>query len=230
MALPDIGQSSRITKKSSTAKYKHREEPLPEFPKRVSSGNEDSDNDDSDNSGSDNSDSDGSGSDSSDSDSSGSDNSDSDGSGSDISASDSNSSEEDGTASDEEDNTNSSTESISLFLEDDFIEQSPTSRKSGRAKFQIPSPIDAEEMNIDKPLEESSPFDIYQPSDDDEIMIIQKEEPDDASSSSNSSSDSASDSSQASREPVNFIPPEIDPEVFDQPFTLEDNLNNWIIL
>ena len=231
MALPEIGQSSRITKQSSTAKYKHREEPLPEFPKRASSGSEDSNNDDSDDNGSDNNDSDDNGSDNNDSDDSGSDNSDSDDSGSDNNASDNNSSEEDSTASDEDDNTNSSTESISLFLEDDFIEQSPISRKSGKAKFRIPSPIDDEEMNIDEALEESSPFDIYQPSDDDEIMIIQKEEPDDASSSSNSSSsDSASESSQASREPVNFIPPEIDPEVFDPPFTFDDNSHDWIIL
>ena len=231
MALPEIGQSSRITKQTSTAKYKHREEPLPEFPKRASSGSEDSNNDDSDDNGSDNNDSDDNGSDNNDSDDSGSDNSDSDDSGSDNNASDNNSSEEDSTASDEDDNTNSSTESISLFLEDDFIEQSPISRKSGKAKFRMPSPIDDEEMNIDEALEESSPFDIYQPSDDDEIMIIQKEEPDDASSSSSSSSsDSASESSQASREPVNFIPPEIDPEVFDPPFTFDDNSHDWIIL
>ncbi|CAG8771475.1 3439_t:CDS:2, partial [Dentiscutata heterogama] len=59
-------------------------------------------------------------------------------------------------------------------------------------------------------------------------------DPDDSPSSSDSSKD-LSDSSKSSidlqdHKFINFIPPEIDPEVFDPPFNFEDNSNDWIIL
>ena len=48
MELPEIGEFSKVTRPSSLKKRKHKEEPLPEFPKSDSSENEDSDNSDSD--------------------------------------------------------------------------------------------------------------------------------------------------------------------------------------
>ena len=63
-------------------------------------------------------------------------------------------------------------------------------------------------------------------------MIILDEEPDDSpspSDSSNNSNNTASKSSkdlQESHGPINFILPEIDPEIFDPPFTFDDNNKN----
>ena len=91
--------------------------------------------------------------------------------------------------------------------------------------------FDDEEMNIDKPLE-SSPFNVYQPSDDDDIMMIVDNEPDSSLSlsSSNNSESETLDDFQESQKSINFIPPKIDPEVFKPPFTFDDNSNDWIIL
>jgi len=64
-------------------------------------------------------------------------------------------------------------------------------------------------------------------------MIIEDkmpDEPDDSPSSSDSSNDlsNSSKSSIDSQEhkSINFIPPEIDPEVFDPLFNFEDNSND----
>ncbi|CAG8691307.1 8898_t:CDS:1, partial [Ambispora leptoticha] len=128
--------------------------------------------------------------------------------------------EQDSTTSEnDEDSSNIGTDTLSLFLEDDFDEKSSISKKSYKGKFKQISSIE-EEMNIDQPLEETLPFDVYKQSDDDEIMTIPEEEPDDSpssSSSSNDSTDSASESSTDSQEhkPINFILPEIDPKIFD---------------
>ncbi|CAG8753651.1 7092_t:CDS:1, partial [Ambispora leptoticha] len=55
-------------------------------------------------------------------------------------------------------------------------------------------------------------------------------EPDDSPSSSSSNSASKSSTDSQEYKPINFIPPEIDPKIFDQPFNFDDNPNNWIIL
>jgi hypothetical protein len=173
MGLPDIGRSNISTKQSSS-KRKFEEELLPEFSKNDSSESEGSETEDTENEHSNNNSSENNGSEN-------------DGSYNDSENNlmESNGSErEDSTTSDEDEeyNTESSTESINLFLEDDFAKQSPISRRLAKGKFIEPLPADDddndEEMIIDQPLERSSPFDVYQPSDDDKIMVIINKDPD----------------------------------------------------
>jgi len=228
--LADIGSTS-ISEEQSSSKRKHNEEPLPELPKHGNSESEDSKNEDTE---SENTESEDSDDEDSNRNNSESNHMESNGS---ESEKNSTTNEEDSSSSDEN-SIASSTNSINTFLEDDFEEQSPIIERSAKDKFKQPSPVDnEEEINIEQSLEVSSPYDVYQPSDDDEVMMILDEEPDDSpspSDSSNNSNDTASESSKNSQEshgPINFIPPEIDPEIFDPLFTFDDNnKNEWIIL
>ena len=211
MALPDIGTSSKTTK-SSSSKYEYKEEPLPEFPSGSSDDSEDDnskDDDAKDNSSDENS---------------------SDENGSDDVDSESSESESEDNSDEKEDNIELEADTMELFPED---EQATTSRKLAKGKFKAPIEED-EEMIIGEPTEKTDTFDVYQLSDEDDIMIIREDNSSSPSSSSNNSNDSLNESSSDSQEnqdPVNFIPPEIDPEVFDPPFDTESvRSNDWITL
>src|ERR1043165_5789190 len=236
--LADIGSTS-ISEGQSSSKRKHNEEPLPELPKHGNSDSEDSKNEDTEIEDSNNEDSNSNNSESNRMESNGSESDEE----STTNEEDSTTNEEDSTTNEEDSTTSnensieSSTNSINTFHEDDFEEQSPIIERSAKDKFKQPSPVDDEEINIEQSSEVSSPYNVYQPSDDDEVMMILDEEPDDPSSPSdslNDSNDTASESSKDSQEshgPINFIPPEIDPEIFDPPFTFDDNnKNEWILL
>ncbi|CAG8738441.1 15039_t:CDS:1 [Dentiscutata heterogama] len=147
--------------------------------------------------------------------------------------------EEDSTTSekDEEGSSDMEDDIISLYLEDDFDGKLLISRKLSKGKFKDVLPAEEDDINLDQPLEISQLYDVYQESDNNESMIIEDEvpdEPDDLPSSSDSSND-LSDSGKSSidsqeHKSINFIPPEIDPKVFDPLFNFEDNSNDWIIL
>src|SRR5260363_170950 len=149
ISLPDMGIPTRITTQSTSSKRKRVEEPLPEFQKPDSSESEDSEDKGSDSNDSEDDDSEGEDSESEGSDNNGSEDDDSKSSGSD------NSNDSTTSKSDEEVSTGSSTDAISLFLEDDFDEQSPLSRRTAKEKFKqiLSDADDEEEMSIDPSLE-----------------------------------------------------------------------------
>src|SRR5260364_56619 len=236
-----MGTPIRVTMQSTSSKCKCVEEPLSEFQKPDSSESEDSEDKGLDSNSSEDDNSESEDSESKDSESEVSDNNRSEDDDSKSSGSD-NSNDSTTSESDEEDSTGSSTDAISLFLEDNFDEQLPLSRRTAKKKFKqiLSDADDDEEMSIDPSLEGLTPFDVYQPSDDDENMIIEEpeapEEPDDTISpndSSNNPNDTGSESSTDSQESyksINFAPPEIDSEIFDQPFNSDDYSIYWIIL
>ncbi|CAG8656333.1 4288_t:CDS:2 [Dentiscutata heterogama] len=159
------------------------------------------------------------------------------GSGTEYSNNNSYENDESNDSENEEDSTTSDEDEEDSTISEEDKEDSSDMEDNIIRKFKDISPAEEDNMNLDQSLEISQLYNVYQKSDDNESMIIEDEMPDEPNNlpSSSDSLNDLSDSSKSSidsqeHKSINFIPPEIDPEVFVPPFNFEDNSNDWIIL